>query len=269
MSGWRLSLREPTRLPLDLAPLLPERLAGLAEREVAAIPLRHGNRAVAAGELFALAPAGDGLLLEGTTAACDRIGRDMTGGSLRVEGDCGAFAGQDMTGGELVVGGNVGRFAATGMAGGVVRVRGDAGDCLAGALPGERFGQRGGSVLVEGDAGDRVGDRMRRGVVVVGGGAGAQAASRMIGGTVVVRGGCGAEPGYAMRRGTLVLASPPARALATFADNGVGVQPWTALLARHLASVGWRGAAPGPRLRRLTGCASAGGAGEILIEADG
>jgi formylmethanofuran dehydrogenase subunit C len=267
VSGWRLSLRQPTSLPLDLSPLLPERLAGMAEREVAAIGLRHGNRAVPLGELFALAAAPDDLILEGTTAACERIGRAMSGGRLRVDGDAGAFLAQDMRAGEIELAGTAGPYAASGMKDGLLRIRGDAGEHLGGALPGDPRGMQGGAVFVDGAAGGRLGDRMRRGVIVVGGAAGEHAGSRMIGGTIIVRGGCGAEPGYAMRRGSLILASPPSRLLCTFADNGIGAQGWTALLRRHLQDLGWRGGLPGPRFRRFTGCASTAGAGEILIEA--
>ena len=267
MSGWHLTLLEPTCLPLELSPLLPETLADLSEREVAAISLQHGNRKLPTGELFRVWQRADGLVLEATTGACDRIGAGMQTGQLQVEGDAGAYTGLGMVGGTLEVAGSVGLFAASGMREGRLEVAGDAGDFLGAALPGDMAGMRGGAVRVRGSVGDRLGDRMRRGLIVVEGGAGGCAASRMIGGTLVIVGGCGERAGYGMRRGTVVVGDPAPQPLCTFADNGVVPLPWLAILRRHLSALGWPADLPAEPLRRLTGCASEGGLGELLVTA--
>ena len=260
----RVRFTGATPLPVDASPLLPARLAGRGAAELERLPLRVGNRDLPLGELARVEPGGtDRLVIEGAFPSLDGLGRGMAAGHLRVEGDAGAYLAQGMTGGTVELDGSAGLFAAAGLRGGVVRIGGDAGAFLGAALPGERHGMRGGSVVVAGDVGDRAGDRMRRGLIVAGS-LGDFAASRMIGGTIVARAGCGADPGYAMRRGTLLLGRAPDTLPATFADNGVHELPWLALLGRELDRL-----APGfgltvGRVARWTGCASAGGRGEIL-----
>lgn len=266
MAGLRLGLREPPRHPLDLGPLLPERLAGLSARELAAIPLQYGNRRLPLRELFEVTP-GDALHLElrGTNARCERIGAGMAQGRIRVAGEAGAYLAQGMRGGAIDVTGSAGPFAGAEMVEGVVRIAHDAGALAGAALPGSRFGMRGGALLVGGRLGDRAGDRMRRGLIVADA-AGAHTASRMIGGTIVLRRDTGLLPAIAMRRGTLLLGLP-CTAPATFADNGVHTLDWLALLQSWLGGLGVRDALPSPRVRRLTGDLAAAGKGEILIAA--
>jgi formylmethanofuran dehydrogenase subunit C len=260
-----LTLREPPRQPLDLAPLLPERLAGLGERELAGLPLRLGNRSASLGELMSVAPGdADTVVLVGSNACCDRIGAAMSAGALRVEGDAGAGLGLGMSGGAIEVAGSAGSLAAAEATGGVLRIRGDAGERLGGALPGAG-GMAGGTVLVGGSCGDRVGERMRKGLIVVDGDAGAHAAVAMRGGTVLLRGRCGRDPAPLMRRGTLALAAPPPRFLPTFADDGTHELLWLRLLERHLAALGLPDALPSRQVRRLAGDLADLGKGELLL----
>jgi len=270
MSALVLTLREAPRQAVDASPLLPERLAGLGERQIAALPLQTGNRQMALGELFEIA-IGDAetLVLRGRTGRLDRVGQGMTRGAIRIEGDAGAYLGYAMRGGEIGAAGSTDLFAGGAMAGGTLRIGGDAGDFLGGALPGERVGMTGGAVLVSGRVGDRAGDAMRRGLIAVQGHAGDFPASSMVAGTLVVLGRCGASPGFGMKRGTLLLGADPERRLATFNDNGRHELPWLRLLASYCARLGWQGRLPGAdgtRLRRLTGDLAIGGKGEILID---
>ncbi|MDF1586800.1 formylmethanofuran dehydrogenase subunit C [Marinimicrococcus flavescens] len=266
MGGLTLTLRERVRLPVDMAPVLPELLAGLSAQEIGKLELQCGNRRVPLGELFEVA-AGDPqrLVIRDTCPALERIGAGMKGGAIAVEGDAGALPGLGMKGGSIEVAGAAGAFAGSEMSGGVIRVAGDAAGFVGAAQAGGRFGMTGGAVLVGGDLGDRAGDRMRRGLVL-GGSAGLHAGSRMIGGTILVRGTCSTLPGVGMKRGTLILGGTAA-APATFADNGVHELGWLALLERHLAGLGLRGMFPSRRVRRLTGDLAAGGKGEILVAA--
>jgi formylmethanofuran dehydrogenase subunit C len=257
-------------LPVDLTGVLPERLAGLAEAEIAGLPLQIGNRQVPLGELFRVAP-GDAahLVVEGATRRLDRLGAGMAGGTIEAYGDAGAYLGLGMRGGRIGLFGSAGDFAGAAMREGVIAVRADAGDFVGASLPGDMHGMAGGAVLIEGDAGDRAGDRMRRGTIAVRGGTGAYPASRMIGGTVVVGGALGAWPGYGMRRGTMVLARDPGEGLpaALFADAGEHDLPWLALLEGHLRGLGWEGGGVSRRVRRLAGDLSVGGRGEVLVAA--
>jgi formylmethanofuran dehydrogenase subunit C len=266
-SALTLTLRAAPRQPLDLAPLLPERLAGLPLRALTALALRLGRTTVPLGELFEVR-AGDAgtIVLRGTTGSCDRIGAGMRRGVLRVEGDAGALLGVGMTGGAIEVAGSVGDLAAAEAAGGVVRIAGDAGARLAGALPGAG-GTSGAAVLLAGSCGAAVGARMRKGLVLVGGDAGPHAAMALRGGTVLVAGRCGPDPAPLMRRGTLLLAHAPERLLPTFTDAGRHEFLWLALLERELARLGGSLPLPSCHVRRLHGDLADLGKGEILIAA--
>jgi formylmethanofuran dehydrogenase subunit C len=265
MPALTLTLRAAPRQPLDLAPLLPERLAGLGERALMALELRLGRVRVPLGELFEVRAGDAGMVvLHGTTSLCDRIGAGLGRGAIRVEGDAGALLGIGMTGGTIEVTGSVGDLAAAEAAGGVVRIAGNAGARLAGALPGAG-GTSGAAVLVAGSCDAGAGERMRKGLVLIGGDAGPHAAMALRGGTVVVAGRCGPDPAPLMRRGTLLLAHTPERLLPTFADAGRHELLWLALLERELARLGRTFPLPGHRVRRLHGDLADLGKGEILI----
>lgn len=267
MSAVRLRFRDDPKLPVDAGGLTPAALAAKPVAELERLPIRVGNRELPLGEL-AEVHAGEevALVIEAAFPGLARLGRGMAEGRLEVYGDVGPYLGQDMRGGRIELFGSAGDYAAAGMRGGVVHISANAGDFLGAALPGDRYGMTGGVVLVGGAAGDRLGDRMRRGLVAVTGAAGDFAAARMIGGTIVALGRCGAEPGYAMRRGSLLLAHA-AELLPTFADNGTHDLAWLRLLAHELALHAPSLALPGTRVQRWTGCAAAGGKGEILVAA--
>lgn len=267
MTGCTLRLREPPSCPLDLAPLSPESLLGKSEAERAAVPLRLGNRAVPAGELFSFHP-GPGeegaLVLEGTTELCDRIGAGLGAGTIRVVGDAGAEVGLAMRGGRIEIEGRVGELAAAEAEGGFLRIRGSAGPRLAGALPGGG-GARGVAVLVEGDCGPMAAQGMRRGLVIVLGGCGSHLGFALRGGTVLVRGPGGPGAGTAMRRGSLLLLDSSIEPGATFADAGRHELLWLAVLAKHLTGLGLPGLLPSRRVRRFLGDLADLGKGEILV----
>lgn len=262
-----LRLRQPPALPLDLSPLLPEAVRGRSETEIAAVPLRYGNRAVPTGELFAIRPGSgqDGsLVLEGTNRLCDRIGAGLADGTIRIVGDAGVELGLGMRGGRIDVEGSVGGLAAAEASGGFLRVHGDAGERLAGALPGSG-GASGVTVLVEGRCGSLAGEAMRRGLLILLGGCGDHPGFALRGGTVIARGPCGDRPGAAMRRGSLILLDGSADPGPTFADAGVHELLWLAVLRRHLVGLGLPDLLPSQRARRLVGDLADLGKGELLL----
>ncbi|MCS6877815.1 MAG: formylmethanofuran dehydrogenase subunit C [Geminicoccaceae bacterium] len=267
MTARILRLREPPALPLDLSPLLPETVLGRSEREIAAIPLRLGNRSVRSGDLFAVRTAPedtDTLVLEGTSRTCDRIGAGLRAGTLRVVGDAGVELGLGMSGGRIEVEGSVGALAAAQATGGFVRVRGAAGARLAGALPGSG-GTAGATVVVEGRCGPMAGEAMRRGLLILLGGCDEHLGFGLRGGTVILRGACGPGPGAAMRRGSLLLLDGTADPGPSFADAGTHDLLWLALVQRQLRLLGLGDLLPGRRVRRLLGDLADLGKGELLL----
>jgi len=261
-----LTLRERPNQRLDLAPLVPHRLAGITAAEIEKIELQTTRKRVMVGDVFRLR-VGEAthIRIEGACDRLDRIGHEMAGGEIVVEGDIGARAGRLMTNGRLAVHGSVGPWAASGMKGGAIEIFGDAGDRLGGPGAGEIAGMRGGIVLVRGRVGERAGDRMRRGTIVVEGTAGAYAGSRMIAGTLVVVGHAGPLPGYLMRRGTIVLGEGNDGLSPTFIDCGVHDLVAARLMAGFIGEYSARAARLfGRPLRRFAGDMAVLGKGEIF-----
>lgn len=272
MSAWRLRLRAVPALRVDLRGITPTALAPLSAAQVAQLGVGHGTERLALAELFDITPGDeDALHLEGDLERFDRIGWQMDGGRLHVEGPAGHYAGGGMVGGSLHIAGRAGLLAACEMAGGTLTVDGDVGDFAASTLPGSMDGMRGGSLVVRGNAGERFGDRMRRGSAVVHGDVGAFLGARMVAGTIAVGGQVGAHAGYGMRRGSIVFARHgvawrAARDSAlTFVPNGTPTPVFWALLARDLARHGGPFSdLPSRRIERHLGDLSADGKGELI-----
>lgn len=267
MSGWTLTLRSAPALRVDLRGVLPATLAPMAAPEVERLRVGHGNTLVPLAEFFGVAPRSDDrLVLAGDLSRFDRIGWQMEGGRLVVEGSAGHYAGAAMKAGELRVQGSVGDLAACEMAGGRLEIEGDAGDFVAATLPGSMDGMRGGSVVIRGRAGARCGDRMRRGTVAVFGDTGDFLASRMVAGTIAVGGRTGAHGGWGMRRGSVVFAGSAPAAGAGFVPAVGEAGVFWQLLARDLALLGGVFAGlPARAIVRQLGDLAADGKGEWIV----
>ena len=269
MSGWRLTPRHAPALRVDLRGITPSELAGLASSEVEHLPVGHGNSMQPLAEFFSVeAHDGDALVFAGDLSRFDRVGWQMAGGRIVVEGSVGHYAGGCMSAGELRVEGDAGLLAACEMAGGGLAVEGNVGDFAASTLPGSMDGMRGGSLVVKGHAGARFGDRMRRGSAIVYGDVGDFLASRLVAGTITVGGRAGAHVGYGMRRGSVVFAggSSAAQVADTFVAASAEADVFWQLLARDLQRHGgpFAGLAS-MRIERHLGDVAVGGKGELIF----
>ena len=277
MTGWTLALRQPPTLRVDLRGITPLALAGLSALQVAQCPVVQGNALLPLAEFFSVTARDDGvLLLDGDLSRFDRVGWQLDGGDMQVQGAVGDHAGGAMTGGTLRVQGDAGLLAACEMAGGRFEITGNVGDFAAASLPGSLDGMRGGVLIVRGNAGDRFADRMRRGTALVFGDAGDFLASRLVAGTVAVGGrvggnvggNVGGHVGSGMRRGTVVLVADTAAPPATFVPAGGDAPVAWQLLARDLARLGGAGSVfaglPQRKIKRHLGDLAADGKGELV-----
>jgi formylmethanofuran dehydrogenase subunit C len=266
MTALTLTLRARPARSVDLSALIPERLAGLGEAEIGALVL---SGEVRLADLFEIT-TGDASHLV-IRNACDRlthIGAAMRGGTITVEGDCGAYAGFGLRGGRLLVTGSTGPFAGSAMKSGSIQITGNAGDFAGGAPAGERRGMGGGILAIAGNAGDRAGERMRRGLLLIGGNAGAYCGANMLAGTIFVAGDVAAMPGFALRRGTLLLSHMPRGLPVTFQDSGEHSLLFLTLLEKQLQRDRRSFARFLPfrqKVRRYCGDLAWGGTGEILV----
>ncbi|MEJ2619312.1 MAG: formylmethanofuran dehydrogenase subunit C [Candidatus Thiodiazotropha sp.] len=268
MSMPTLKLRNAINRRIDMSSFIPELIGSKSADEIARIPLWYGNRQVETGELFEINDStSETLLIHSDSNKLDRIGANMAGGSIFVEGNAGAYLGCAMRSGVIKVTGDTGLAAGCAMRAGELTIDGNAGDFLGGALTGERQGMRGGRILVKGNAGDRAGDLMRRGTILIAGDSGDYCASRMVAGTIVVAGQCGRHTGTAMHRGTLITSDKPASLPATFNSNGTHSLSFLSLLKKQLASMADLSAISeiGTEVERWVGDLSCDGKGEILI----
>ncbi len=269
MSALTLTLKTRPRQRVDMSPLVCQKLAGMAPDDIAAIPLQTGNKTVRVDELFKIQGSDShNLVIAGSCNKLDFIGKALDGGSITIEGDCGAYLAQGMKAGTVRLDGNAGLYAGCEMKNGLLEINGHAGDFVGAALPGNKQGMKGGTILVKGNVGDRAGDHMRRGVILVEGDAGDYCGARMIAGTIAVMGQTGRYLGYAMRRGTLLLWNQP-RLSATFNDCGSHTLAFLPILFSSLKSLNSRFADSAQafnRVQRYGGDMAETGKGEVLVK---
>lgn len=268
MSTLTLTLKAAPSEVLDLAALVPAKLAGLSAYEIEKLPITAGGTIVA-GDVFSISgDAGSTIAITANSSLLDNVGAGLTEGTVIVEGSVGNAAGAKMKGGKLLINGNAGNHLGTGASGGIIAVKGSAGDYVGGIRPGDKFGMMGGIVVIEGDAGERAGERMRRGIVLVRGKFGAAAGSRMVGGTLWTESGFGANPGHLLRRGTLI--GPKADSLLpTFADCGLHDLNVLRIISKYVTeTLGSLAPKPlPPKVRKFAGDLATIGKGELLLTA--
>jgi len=268
MTALTFTLKAETKQRVDVSPLTPDRLADRPANDIGAELLQCGNRQIRADELFSIEGQNSDCLIFRGSSKLDYIGKGMSRGEIRVEGDAGSYLGMHLKGGRIVVNGNVDAYAACEMKNGEILIRGNAGDFLGACLPGNKKGMAGGVVIVKGNAGDRVGDHLRRGAILIEGDAGCYLGSRMTAGTIAVLGKVGDHLGYAMNRGTVLLAQMPPSIPSTFNDCGAHTLGFIPLLLKGFRGLETRFSEmsdPLKRVRRYAGDMCGLGKGEILV----
>jgi formylmethanofuran dehydrogenase subunit C len=234
-----LTLKRHPDVPLEAECLCPDVLAGKAPDEVRALPVFLGKRRLRLDEFFDLdGPADDTLELHGDLGRVKWVGKGMTRGRIRIQGNVGMHLGAFMRGGSIEVTGNVGDWVGGEMAGGSIHIRGNAGGQVGAAYRGSLSGMNRGTILVEGSAGIEVGMRMKRGLIAVRGPVRDFAGLQMKGGTLVLMGGAEIRTGAWMARGTIVCLTP-VRLLPTFARCCAYDPTFLRVYARHLAPLGF------------------------------
>jgi formylmethanofuran dehydrogenase subunit C len=233
-----LSLKEEPGVPLEAEALSPDVVATLRHDEIRALPMFLGKRQCRADDFFDVeGEASDELVIRGDARKVKWIGRGMTRGRVRIDGNAGMHLGAYMKGGTIEVSGNASDWVGGEMSGGLIRIRGNAGGQIGAAYRGSRTGMTSGTILVEGSAGLEVGMRMKRGTIAIKGSVKDFAGLEMKGGTIIV-GGAELRTGAWMIRGTIVSLTP-IPLLPTFAYACSGNPTFLRLYARELRTHGF------------------------------
>ncbi|MBS7652132.1 formylmethanofuran dehydrogenase subunit C [Candidatus Bathyarchaeota archaeon] len=198
-------------LPVDGQAITPDNLSGRTVEEIEELPLLVGNRERKLGELFGISgfsaerASEQSIVIIGNTRSFRGIGRRMTGGLIRLEGDAGFNLGEEMTGGTITVQGNVEDWAGCSMRGGLIEVHGKAGNQVGASIRGRGKGMTGGTIRIDGDAGYEVGSWMEGGLIHIGGSVDQFAGVHMRGGEILIEGNSDGRLGGNMRDGKIVL----------------------------------------------------------------
>jgi formylmethanofuran dehydrogenase subunit C len=201
----KLTLHSQPSVPLEAENISPDRLTGLTEAEIAALPVQHGNEQSALGDFFKVEGTANGEIeLEGDLEKVKMIGSGMSYGRLVIHGNVGMHVGSVMSGGEILVEGNADDWAGAEMSGGLLHIKGDVGNALASNYRGSQVGMQGGEIFVHGNAGSEVGGAMRRGLIAIQGDSGDFTGVNMLAGSIIVLGNLGWRSGAGMVRGTIV-----------------------------------------------------------------
>jgi formylmethanofuran dehydrogenase subunit C len=262
-----LTLKEPPSVPLEAEMISPDTFAPLMIDGIRALPVYLGKRQRRVDDFFTVeGEPGEDVEIRGDAGRIKWLGRGMTRGTLRIDGNAGMHLGSAMKGGTIDVSGDAGDWLGAEMSGGLIRVHGNAGGQVGAAYRGALSGMRDGTIVIDGTAGLEVGMRMKRGTIVVGGPARDFAGLQMKGGTLVLLQGAELRTGAWMNRGTIV-SLKPIPLLPTFAYATDYNPVFMRLYAKHLATLGC--AIPFDDrygvYQRYTGDAAVPGKGEILI----
>lgn len=206
-----LRKRVEVSLPIDGQVISPDNFAGGTLEEIEGLPLLVGNRERRLGDIFEISgtpaerAAEQAIVIIGHTRSFRWIGRRMTGGLIRLEGDAGFNLGEEMVGGAIMVQGNVEDWLGCSMRGGVIEVRGDAGNQVGASIRGKGKGMAGGTIVIHGDAGYEVGSWMEGGLIHIVGNVDQFAGVHMGGGEILIEGDSEGRLGANMRNGKIVL----------------------------------------------------------------
>ena len=269
MNPLTFTLKIQPEFILDVAQLTPDTLLGLNKTQIKSLKLPYGKKKVVLDTVFSVTGADpNNIQINHSCEKLISVGRNMSHGTIRVDGDVGKILGQSMQGGFITINGNAGSWVGNRMSGGRIDINGNAGDHIGAGEPGDAFGMTDGLIKITGSAGDRVGDRMRRGMIIIYGKVGDFCGSRMHAGTIIVLDKAGRNSGVGMRRGTIILAKKPPHIAATFKSNGNLKIQFLRLLFTQLSNMGDDFSIFqkfGPEAHLFSGDLARNGKGELMI----
>jgi len=215
------------RIPVTAECICPDYVAGKSLRQIELTEVWDGNRRVRLGSLFRVqgetgrTPNDCIIKVIGNVRAVRRVGYEMSGGSILIEGDAGMYLGERMRGGSIIAAGNAESWLGTKMRDGLIEVKGNAGDSIGGSVRGGTRGMRGGTIVVHGDCGTEAGAWMRGGMIRIKGNCGIYAGIHMKNGTILVEGDATGRIGAQMTGGKIITLGNAGNVLPSFQSEEV------------------------------------------------
>jgi formylmethanofuran dehydrogenase subunit C len=210
------------RVPVNTQCISPGNFASKTIEEIKVLKVWEGNKQRSLSDLFEINGETSNSVEEtrieivGDLHKVKRIGEQMSGGEITIEGDVGLHLGEKMAGGRINVSGDAGSWLGVMMKGGSIIVKGSVGDYVGAAYRGSTKGMRGGTIIIHGNVGNEVGCFMQKGLIQIYGNAGQFVGMHMRNGTIVVQGDSEDRAGAGMLGGKIVLLGSIVSVLPTF-----------------------------------------------------
>lgn len=263
-----LTQQVETNIPIEVAGIVPDRLAGKSLSEIENQPILFGNRERKLADHFKVSGSlDDGIIrFEGHLTHVHWIGARQRSGRIEVTSSTGNNLGSQLFGGLIQVTGNVADNAGAEMSGGEIHISGDAGENLGGRYPGSKLGMNRGSIFLEGSTGKGAGQGMRRGNLIIGHDADELCGWNMLAGTICIRGTAGRHIGAGMKRGTIIAGHCKLSSiLPTFYPGDRLSPPIMSIFARWLATKRQKVEFMEQPLNSYSGDHLQGGRGELFV----
>jgi formylmethanofuran dehydrogenase subunit C len=211
MAEITFKIKKTLRVPIDAPDLGPDGIIGKSLDEICKIEIWEGNRKINLGEIFDVNGEKVDKLEElsirviGDVSKVKRIGQNMSGGNIQIDGNAGMYLGNKMKGGSIIVSGDVRSWLGSSMLGGMIEVKGNAGDFVGASYRGKNEGMKGGMILIHGDAGNEIGCWMKGGIIQIMGNSEAYPGMHMKNGTIYVGKNCLCRAGAQMSGGKIII----------------------------------------------------------------
>lgn len=223
MAQISFKLREIPRIPLEIENFNPASVVKVGESKLNDLEVYEGNRVKKTSDFFDISGTiaekteSQTVIIENSCNMLRRIGYEMMGGRIVVEGDSGSQTGCYMKEGKITIKGNTGSYAGLEIKGGKITIEGNAGEFLGGAYWGSRTGMTGGEIIVNGDVGNETGSWIKGGNIQIKGTAGDflgfHSASKK---SYIITNAAGLRSGGQMTSGNIVILDPDCKPLPSF-----------------------------------------------------
>ncbi len=231
MAELRLKLKKSPIFPLEAESITPDNFTGKSVNIIKNLMVQHGNEKAKIGDFFDVKGNNGDLselkiIIDGDLKNVKRIGEQMTGGEIVINGNVGMHIGNQMMGGKILVNGNADDWAGAMLKGGELEITGDAGNYVGAAYRGYWKGMVDGIIKVKGKVGvesmlwARSSKAANKWPTLICGGAESFLGIHNHGGTIIVEGDVDRCAGADQAWGTIVIKGKVSRKLPSYIKIG-------------------------------------------------